>query len=93
MIQEHFKALDEWAQQYRDSEAAKDDQNPMIRKFGKTIGAKCKDCNHLNRVQHNTKIYLKCQIRGITRGVGTDHRAKWNACGKFSLMVESEEST
>ena len=90
MNQDHFKALDEWAQQYRDSEAAKDDQNPMIRKFGKTIGGKCKDCSYLVRVQHNTKHYLKCKIRGITKGAGTDHRAKWNACGKFLLNSEVE---
>jgi hypothetical protein len=87
MNQEHFKALDEWAKQYSESEAAKNDRNPMIRKFGKSEGNKCKDCVHLFRVQHNTKYYLKCGVRGITRGAGTDHRAKWNACGKFEKQT------
>lgn len=80
----HFESLDEWAEQHKLT--ADEWVNPMVRKAGKgPAGAKCKTCSHLIKVQGNTKDYLKCELRGITKGVGTDHRAKWPACKRYEI--------
>lgn len=63
-------------------------ENPMIRKHGVGPEATCKDCIHLVRPQHNTKVYRKCELRGITRGKGTDHKTSYKACSKFKLKVK-----
>jgi ribosomal protein L37AE/L43A len=58
--------------------------NPMVRAYDRgPEGTKCKDCKFLLRDKYHDYTYLKCEKRGITRGSGTDHRAKWEACGKF----------
>ena len=57
--------------------------NPLIRTYGPgPIGKTCKNCIHLYRKQMS-KSYLKCDLRPDTNGPGTDHRAKWQSCGKY----------
>ena len=58
--------------------------NPMIAAYGpcKIDGQRCKDCKHLYYRQFARK-YFKCDLRGDTRGPGTDHRKHWLACAKF----------
>lgn len=78
----HFEHLDQWAAKQDPNEWT----NPMVRKFGKgKDGLKCGSCTHFVRVDGGSKKYLKCQLRGITRGAGTDHRAKWRACAKYEI--------
>jgi hypothetical protein len=45
-------------------------------------GMTCGDCHHLTRVRLS-KTYLKCGRQTITRGPGTDIRAKDPACRFF----------
>lgn len=55
--------------------------NPCLALYGKgPEGKRCKECKLC--YQHHGK-YFKCELRGFTRGPGTDHRANWPACGKF----------
>jgi hypothetical protein len=64
--------------------------NPCITLYGNgPEDARCKDCCHLLRLRYHDKTYIKCEMRKITHGAGSDHRAGWLACGKF----ESEEVT
>ena len=58
--------------------------NPMIQFYAKTDGEKCKDCVFLVRKLY-AKVYYKCELRGNveTRSTKSDHRANWDACGKF----------
>lgn len=60
--------------------------NPMIRALGAgPDGARCGECVHFLRANIDTARmgYTKCELRGITRGPGTDHRAKWDACARY----------
>jgi len=58
--------------------------NPCMALYGRgPQGVQCKDCDHLVRVRHHDKTYLKCDLRSITHGAGSDHRAHWYACGRF----------
>ena len=60
------------------------DKNPMVWKFGRgPEGAKCKTCDRFFVIGHRSGTYFKCELRGITRGAATDHRANWNACSKY----------
>ena len=45
---------------------------------------RCKDCELLVR----RGKFFKCELRGITRGPGTDHRANWPASGRFVQRTE-----
>lgn len=57
--------------------------NPCVALFGAHSGARtCKFCVHLVRIQKG-KVYLKCDLRKMTSGAGTDHKAGWPACGRF----------
>lgn len=56
--------------------------NPLIPIYGITAGEICKNCALL-WVHRLSKNYLKCGLRKFSRGPGSDHRAKWQACGKF----------
>ena len=42
--------------------------------------------DHEHDGQFVAKTYFKCELRGITNGPGTDHRANWPACGKFCSL-------
>lgn len=57
--------------------------NPLIRAYGPGPECKiCKNCKHL-WVKKMSGRYLKCDLRPLTAGPGSDHRAKWAACGKY----------
>jgi len=43
---------------------------------------RCKHCVHLFSYG-NTRNYFKCDLRRVTHGPATDHRANWQTCGKF----------
>jgi len=59
------------------------DKNPMVWKYNRTEGKKCKQCALLIKDTYHNKAYYKCQLRGISRSMATDHRINWNACGQF----------
>lgn len=57
--------------------------NPCVAFYGRGPANKtCKKCVHLIR-QGREKTFLKCDLREITRGAATDHRAGWPACAKY----------
>jgi hypothetical protein len=57
------------------------DGNPMVVKHGAgPEGATCRHCQHICRFRPGVNTYIKCRMRGITAGPGTDHRLKWKAC-------------
>ena len=59
-------------------------QNPCVRHYGNgPAGAKCKECALFIRRGGHANTYFKCELRGVTNGPGTDHRANWLACGRF----------
>lgn len=58
--------------------------NPMVIKYGEGPKDKrCKDCDLSVWVRPGQNIYIKCKLRGITHGAGTDHRANWETCSQF----------
>ena len=62
--------------------------NPCIRVYGVgPEGAKCGGCRMLYRSGSGGRgggRYFKCEMRGKpTAGPGTDHLARWQACGKY----------
>lgn len=54
----------------------------LIKIHGKSPGNKCGDCALLYH-RHLANTYYKCKLAPITRGIGTDWRKRWQACGKF----------
>lgn len=46
-------------------------------------GKLCRTCAYLSRNKRDSRTYLKCSLRIITNGPGTDHRAGWLACAKY----------
>ena len=64
--------------------ASKVPGNPLLRVYGSgPEGKTCKTCSHLWR-KRRSRTYLKCELRENTNGPGTDHQARWPACGKYS---------
>jgi hypothetical protein len=60
--------------------------NPMVRRFGPgPEGAVCRDCRWLHAFEYS-RVYYKCELRGISHGPATDHRVRWPACGQFTGM-------
>jgi len=58
--------------------------NPCVQWFGAgPMGVKCKECRLFLRHGGGSKTYFKCELRGVTNGPGTDHRANWPACHRF----------
>lgn len=85
MSQDHFKALDEWAAKNPPS------KNPMVNRFGRDpYNRKCAECSILVQVDHGSKSFYKCKLRGITRGAGTDHRLSWDACSRIEALDGEE---
>lgn len=67
--------------------------NPCMNLYGKgPQGKLCKDCDHLIRDYYHNKTYFKCELRKLTRGAGSDHRANWYACAKFEPEKEEVQS-
>ena len=57
--------------------------NPCIGLYGPgPTNTKCKNCIHF-LVKRMGNKYFKCDLRNITAGPGTDHRANWPTCGKY----------
>lgn len=62
-------------------------QNPLIALHGPgPQGAKCKTCAHL-RINQCSKRYYKCALRRISNSPATDHKVRWDACGKYVQMA------
>jgi hypothetical protein len=58
--------------------------NPLIPIYGPgPEGATCRTCIHLYALGGVAGHYLKCDLRKLTHGPGSDHRAKWPACGRY----------
>jgi hypothetical protein len=55
------------------------DPNPMVMAHGVLEGKTCKDCIHLCYHEFS-KRYYKCDLRGCSNSMTTDHRVRWNAC-------------
>ena len=59
--------------------------NPCVTKYGlDPQGRICKNCAHLIHDYHRATWYYKCSLRKLTRGAGSDHRASWQACARFT---------
>jgi hypothetical protein len=59
--------------------------NPCIVLYGDgPAHTQCTKCNHLIRERYRGQTYLKCEKRSHTRGSGSDHRASWPACARFT---------
>jgi len=59
------------------------DKNPCVALYGAgPAGERCKSCRLFIRRQKG-KVYFKCELRGITNGPATDHRANWPACKRY----------
>lgn len=57
--------------------------NPCLRLYGLgPEGDHCKTCTHLF-VRSRAGTYYKCDLRTITDGAATDHRAGWPTCGRY----------
>lgn len=66
--------------------------NPMVRKMGfDPQRRKCKECKFIVRERYHCKVYIKCSMRGFSRGAGTDHRLKWAGCSLFKKMGEMKD--
>jgi len=60
-------------------------KNPMIGPFDTGLPeAKCKSCKYLLRVSTpSRRMFSKCELRGVTRGKGTDHSMYYDACLEY----------
>jgi hypothetical protein len=58
-------------------------ENPMLIYGYGPEGAECRDCVHFLRVRHHDATYRKCDLRTLTHGKGSDHKASWPACKRF----------
>lgn len=66
--------------------------NPMLKWNGKTEGRKCKECVFCYSVQFANKYY-KCDLRaGEKADYAPDHRANWEACGRFEAKIKEVEN-
>lgn len=75
----YFEALDKWLAEHPPN------KNPMVNKRGlDPYGRKCKSCEFLIKKEFS-KNYYKCQLRGDTNGMKTDHRLSWDACKLFEV--------
>jgi hypothetical protein len=62
--------------------------NPCIKMYGAGPSTRqCGECKHFLRLKYHDKVYRKCELRKLTHGTGSDHKAMWQACGKFEQGV------
>ncbi len=67
--------------------------NPCIDAYGKgPEGTCCRTCVHLLRLEYHNKVYIKCELRKITHGAGSDHRAKWDACKRYQEGESTDDN-
>ena len=81
-----MKLTPEQAEWFADAKA-KDEKahnpNPLVGIYGPgPLGRHCYDCKRLF-VHECSKRYYKCELRKFTNGPGSDHKMRWDACGKF----------
>lgn len=58
--------------------------NPMPARHGPgPEGTTCASCVHLVSSFGGSRSYYKCELRGISSSVATDHRLKWPTCGLY----------
>lgn len=58
--------------------------NPLLAVYGPgPEDATCRSCVHLYALPGYAGHYLKCDLRKLTHGAGSDHRAGWPACGRY----------
>lgn len=82
-----FATTEEW---FADATKHAKAVNPCVRLYGLAEpAAKCKDCRLFIR-HEMSKTYFKCELRGITHGPATDHRANWPACGRFQQTEKTK---
>ncbi len=63
--------------------ARNENSNPLVVAYGlDALGRKCRDCVHLT-FRDRVARYYKCELRFISSGAATDHRAGWDACAQF----------
>jgi len=69
------------------NEKAPTNDNPCVRLYGlDEKGRKCKTCNLLIGEDYHNKVYYKCSLRKRTRGAGSDHRVRWDACVRYAKL-------
>ncbi|WP_158993421.1 hypothetical protein [Mucilaginibacter sp. L196] len=62
--------------------------NPCIAVFGAgPDNTRCKACKHLASKGNGAKNFFKCDLRTITNGPATDHKANWPTCSKFDKIA------
>lgn len=65
--------------------------HPFGLKLRTPAGETCGGCKHLHAVESNTRrAFFKCDLRGDSRGPGTDCRKKWPACEKWEAAPGHE---
>jgi hypothetical protein len=58
-------------------------KNPMVVLHGLgPEGAKCGTCKYV-WAHRKSRTYWKCEFRKFTRGPGSDHSRRWDACGEY----------
>ena len=64
-------------------------ENPMLIFGYGPDGATCKDCAHFVRLPYRGQTYRKCNLRKITHGKASDHKALWPACKRYEARTEA----
>lgn len=58
--------------------------------YGRQGTEQCKNCAHFFKTNWDQATqHFKCKLYGVTGGEGTDWRAHYDACGKFSPVASS----
>lgn len=67
-------------------------RNPLEIKYGPgPAEARCGGCAHLLRLRYHGALYRKCDLRKITHGPKSDHKATWPACARFEPGEEGKQ--
>lgn len=65
--------------------------NPCVLFYGEgPEGRICFDCVHFFKQPGTAGTYYKCDLRRVTRGPASDHRARWPACARFEDRAPGE---
>lgn len=61
--------------------------NPCLVQYGPGPAETwCRSCAHFLRVRYHDATYRKCDLRKLTHGAGSDHKASWPACGRYEAV-------
>lgn len=78
------KPLKDWQGNEISIRKVPDSDNPMVRAHGfGPDDKKCSECKFFLRNKYHGIVYRKCIKRGLSRGKGTDHLARYESCRKF----------